>query len=156
MSPRRTIALLLGVTFALLIATSIAASFSESSSIARFPFRMICHGIPERCLVVFGSTMPVCSRCIGIYAGAIVGIGAALLLRRRLPGIVAALAVLPLAIDGVTQALGIRESTNAIRFATGFVAGAALLCWVIQSLQEKGENEANESPAGEARAGVKS
>ena len=35
----------------------------------RVPFRLFCHGIPERCFYVWGVPMPICARCTAIYAG---------------------------------------------------------------------------------------
>ncbi|MFP5246474.1 MAG: DUF2085 domain-containing protein, partial [Thermoanaerobaculia bacterium] len=35
----------------------------------RLLFRMTCHGIAERCFELFGTPMPICARCTGIYLG---------------------------------------------------------------------------------------
>ena len=39
----------------------------------RMLFRLICHGIPSRCLLLFGVPMPICARCTAIYLGLIAG-----------------------------------------------------------------------------------
>src|SRR5205814_4602373 len=35
----------------------------------RLPFHLLFHGIPERCLHLWGVPMPICARCMAIYAG---------------------------------------------------------------------------------------
>ncbi|MFN0124533.1 MAG: DUF2085 domain-containing protein, partial [Blastocatellia bacterium] len=37
-------------------------------------FSSICHQIPERSVSLFGHALPVCARCLGIYAGALFGL----------------------------------------------------------------------------------
>ena len=98
----------------------------------RLAFRMACHGIPRRCIELWGVPMPICARCVGLYAGFFTG----LLLFRVLPPIqerflkiVAVAAAIPLAIDGGTQLMLLRESTNPLRLATGIAAGLAFGVW---------------------------
>jgi uncharacterized membrane protein len=94
----------------------------------------VCHCLPSRTLTVGGHFLPVCSRCTGIYLG-IAATYVFLILRRgfkvnALPSFGISLAVaamlLPMAVDGVSSYLGLRETTNTVRFLTGLVAGAAL------------------------------
>lgn len=94
----------------------------------------VCHCLPSRTLIVGGHLLPVCSRCTGIYLG-IAATYAFLIFRRgfkvnALPSLGISLAVaamlLPMAADGLSSYLGLRETTNAVRFLTGLVAGAAL------------------------------
>ncbi len=35
----------------------------------RFPLSVVCHQLPERCLLVAGLPMPLCSRCLGVWVG---------------------------------------------------------------------------------------
>lgn len=80
--------------------------------------------------------MPVCARCIGIYGGAFLSAVMSLVRPRAGAGgshaILPILAILPVAIDGATQALGMRESTNLLRVATGAFAGVLLTWWIVQ------------------------
>jgi uncharacterized membrane protein len=78
--------------------------------------------------------MPICARCTALYGGLILGS----LLFRFLPAmrqqtarIVVAVALLPMAIDGGTQLLRLRESTNLLRVETGLPAGIAIALWVL-------------------------
>lgn len=81
-----------------------------------------CHRLPERSLFWRGRQLPVCARCTGILLGY-------LAYPLFLFGVVAAplwlaLALqLPTLVDGLTQATGRRTSTNALRLATGVLAG---------------------------------
>ena len=38
--------------------------------------------------------------------------------------------MIPVAVDGMTQYFGPRESTNAIRFVTGFIGGIGLIIFL--------------------------
>lgn len=107
----------------------------------RLLFRVMCHGIPSRCIELFGVPMPLCARCTGIYAGMLAGIllfRAVPLLRERVMRGFALAAVAPLAVDGLTQLTGLRESTNPLRIATGIVAGLAFGLWVLSAVERGG------------------
>ena len=78
MSRDTRIAALCLATLALIILTS---SVSATLAIAhgapamlRWPFKIMCHGIPHRCLTIFDTPMPICARCTGIYAGFLSGL----------------------------------------------------------------------------------
>ena len=93
----------------------------------------VCHQFAERSFFACGIQFPVCSRCTGLLvAFAIALIFCVILFGKKKAGIqqkevlfVLALSLLPLAFDGVTSYLHIRETTNAVRFATGFLVGFA-------------------------------
>lgn len=106
----------------------------------RLAFRMMCHGIESRCLTLFGVPMPICARCTAIYIGLIAGI----LLFMALPAIeeramriALYVAVVPMAVDGLTQAVHLRESTNLLRLITGFIAAIAFSCWALNEVEGK-------------------
>jgi uncharacterized membrane protein len=104
----------------------------------RLLFRMMCHGKVERCLELFSTPMPICARCVGIYGGMLLGIlafWAVPLMRERVMRWVAFAAVTPLALDGVTQLIGLRESTNDLRIATGVIAGLAFGFWILSAVE---------------------
>lgn len=114
----------------------------------RLPFRLICHGLADRCLVIRGTPMPLCARCSAIWAGLLVGAGVFAILWRSIPAVplgALGVAVLPLVVDGATQSLGLRESTNALRMLTGGVAGIAFALWALATLQKESP-DAGEPP----------
>jgi len=147
-------------------ATLCAFAIANGASMRwRLLFRLLCHGIPERCLELFGVPMPVCARCTGIYAGLLAGIAlftswrlAVGGWRKRFSGStanrrpstanrfgervmrsVAFIAAVPLAIDGLTQLAGLRESTNPLRIATGLIAGLAFGLWILSAVERRDE-----------------
>ena len=105
----------------------------------RLPFRALCHGIIARCLTLWGAPMPICARCSAIYAGLVIG---SLLFSatwkwidpRIMRGLLV-LAALPIAVDGITQAIGLRQSTNFLRLATGFPVAVMLALWLLATVQ---------------------
>ncbi len=114
------------------------------------PFRLLCHGMVERCFVLFGEPMPLCARCIGIYLGVLAAVvltvAFALLRRTPLSTTLAILLVAPLVLDGATQALGFRESTNGLRLFTGTLAGVVSSLWLLTRLEGATEKVPAESP----------
>jgi uncharacterized membrane protein len=114
----------------------------------RLAFRLMCHGIPSRCLDLFGVPMPICARCVGIYAGLLAGLIAFWLLpiaTERVMRTIAFIAVTPLAIDGLTQLARLRESTNPLRLATGIAAGLAFGMWILSAVERRGEERLSTS-----------
>jgi uncharacterized membrane protein len=112
----------------------------------RMLFRLMCHGRVERCLEIFDVPMPICARCVGIYGGMLLGIvafWAVPLLRERVMRGVAIACVVPLAVDGLTQLSGLRESTNALRVATGIVAGLAFGLWILSAVERRRETSSH-------------
>lgn len=104
----------------------------------RYLFRLFCHGIPKRCLTLWGVPMPICARCTAIYVGALAGIVAARVLpwmSERTARYVMYAAATPLGIDGLTQLTTLRESTNALRMATGLIGGIGFALWALTAVQ---------------------
>jgi uncharacterized membrane protein len=104
----------------------------------RLLFRIFCHGIPERCFVLWHVPMPICARCTAIYAGLALAIVAFFLLPRiseRVARVVLVIAIVPLGVDGLTQLVRLRESTNELRLATGLAAGIAFGLWAITAVE---------------------
>ena len=140
-------AVFLALTLAM-VGGAVAVALMGDGAVAdagRLVYRLTCHGLEHRSLHVDGSAMPICARCTGIWAGA--AIGSLLFLgggvsRPRVGMLVAVIAVLPLVIDGVSQATGLRESTNALRLATGGPAGFIWIVWALQSVV-RNENGVN-------------
>jgi len=92
--------------------------------------------------------MPICARCVGIYAGLIAGLIAFRLLpmiTEKAMRIAAFIAVTPLAIDGLTQLARLRESTNPLRLATGIAAGFAFGMWVLTAVERREEHKLSTS-----------
>ena len=94
------------------------------------PTKYLCHRIPERSFFIKGHQFPVCARCTGFYTGLVVYLIVKFFYRppydfRML--LISMVLMIPVAVDGLTQYFGPRESTNNLRFATGFVGGVGLI-----------------------------
>ncbi|MFQ6107626.1 MAG: DUF2085 domain-containing protein [Thermoplasmata archaeon] len=94
--------------------------------------KLICHARPERSFSFRGRRLPICSRCTGFYLFLAIGLTLAPLL---VPAgglsytvllFATLIAVGPLAVDGMTQLIGWRESNNYLRFLTGSLAGTLI------------------------------
>jgi uncharacterized membrane protein len=87
-----------------------------------------CHRIRERSFSIDGRQFHICARCTGIVAGLM---ASPLFFPWRtsvLPWFILFFSVLCL--DGITQFIGWRESTNTMRFGTGFlvaISGTSVL-----------------------------
>ncbi|HXH93103.1 MAG TPA: DUF2085 domain-containing protein [Thermoanaerobaculia bacterium] len=124
-----------------ILAASIActAAIANGASMRwRLLFRLFCHGIPERCLYLWNTPMPICARCTAIY----VGLALSALLFRILPRMkeqtaryILYGAVLPMAIDGLTQLVHLRLSSNPLRIETGLLAGLAFGVWALSAIE---------------------
>ncbi len=139
----RIVAAVLAFISAATVGTSALCTWAIASGASmqwRLLFRVFCHGMPERSFHFAGVPMPICARCVAIYAGLAVGI----VIFRAIPVLTEAaarrvlfIAVLPLAIDGLTQLAGLRESTNFIRLETGLLTGAAFAFWALTAVEKR-------------------
>jgi len=104
----------------------------------RLAFRLFCHGIPERCVSLWGVPMPICARCTAIYIGLAASLVVFVLLPRMsefAARVILMIAVTPLAVDGLTQLVRLRQSTNGLRMATGLATGIAFGLWAITAVE---------------------
>lgn len=96
-------------------------------------YQLTCHQLPERAHFIFGYQMAFCARNTAIYTTAFfVGLAYAGF-QRKVPPLdwrVYVLLCVPMALDGLTQLFGWRESTAALRTVTGALFGAASV-WFI-------------------------
>jgi len=86
----------------------------------------------------------VCARCSGLYLGVVLGLPLTLALALAVPfllhlgdvltDIVCLGVALPTLIDWSTQRLALRESTNRLRFTSAFLAGFALVLYLLAAV----------------------
>ncbi len=110
---------------------SLDGSMRGSTALVYLFFKPICHQQPERCFWLAGIALPVCARCLGVYLGAAWGIIAWGLVRgprcTKVPGeIWIGLGLMPLALDGLLNAVCLINTPSLARAGTGFLAGATL------------------------------
>ena len=95
--------------------------------------KYICHRMPERSFFIKGHQFPVCARCTGFYTGLIVFLiwNYFFKLNNDIATLlISMILMIPVAIDGITQYFGPRESTNTLRFITGFIGGIGLIIFL--------------------------
>jgi uncharacterized membrane protein len=97
-----------------------------------FVFSAICHQEEDRCLHLMGEPFAACSRCTFMYIGVLASsIAYPLVGWPRRPRVLYLFIVAaPLILDGGTQLLGLRESTNTIRALTGFLFGSGIAFYI--------------------------
>lgn len=135
------VAATLGAISTAILSASLACTWAIAHGASmrwRTLFRLFCHGMPERCFHLWGVPMPICTRCTAIYVGLALAIAAFALLPRlteRGARFLLLAAVVPLGVDGLTQLVRLRESTNGLRSATGLIAGIAFGLWAITAVE---------------------
>ena len=133
----------LGAIAGMIAAGSLLCTFAIAEGASpqwRLLFRLFCHGMPERSLTLFGEAMPICARCFGIYAGLLVGLVAFLSwprIEERAARLLTLAMALPITLDGVTQAAGLRTSTNTLRIATGLAVAIAFAIWALAAVEQR-------------------
>lgn len=99
---------------------------------------LVCHQMPERTLQIGGRLLFVCARDTGMYLGLFVGLSLLCMRRKDAsgpPNLYVTLAmILPMMVDGTTQAIGLRTSTNQLRVITGLLFGTAISPFLVYLL----------------------
>jgi uncharacterized membrane protein len=116
-----------------------AAGHSYLSTPIYFSYQFICHQQADRSFHVLGEQMAFCARDLAIFAGA-VGVALIYAMLRRWGHVnssgswLLALAVIPIAVDGITQMIGMRESTAYLRVLTGLIFSAGIGWYLLPRL----------------------
>jgi uncharacterized membrane protein len=97
-------------------------------------FALVCHQRPERSFWIFGGTVAVCSRCLGIYLGAALGLVFRTSRTIALRLLLAASAVN--LFDAGTEFTGLHGNWLAVRFALGLAVGASAALLVSSSIHD--------------------
>lgn len=84
-----------------------------------------CHQQADRSFFINENQMPFCARDLGLLAGAALGLASFILLGRRVSWTWLLFLLVPMAVDGVLQAITDYESNNLLRLMTGAAAGFA-------------------------------
>jgi uncharacterized membrane protein len=150
-TPARLTAALLALAVGIVPVAALAvtaARVAGAPAWVEIPFRLVCHGIDSRSLEIAGVAMPICARCFAMYAGGLAGIAAffALRLRGPIPLLWLLVALAPMALDGLSQATGLRESSNVLRVVTGLAAGTVAMIWLLSRVEESSRRQAAGGP----------
>jgi uncharacterized membrane protein len=102
----------------------------------------VCDQVPSHSYYVFGHQVCLCERCLAIYCTLLIA-GLALAVLPRLRGKVRPLdwrlwllLIVPMAIDGLTQLVGWRESDLLLRTLTGFLFGLGGAWFIYPRIEE--------------------
>jgi len=99
-------------------------------------FHLSCHQLPERSFFIFGKALPVCSRCTGLYLGALFGVLIYPIKKFVASKKLLLIASTPIGLDGLGQLVGLWASTNLLRFTTGAFFGMVVVLFILPDLME--------------------
>ena len=117
-------------------------TFFGLDSLARPLFHalnLICGQIPSHSFYIEGHQVGLCVHCLAIYSSLFVSGLLFTMSKKRMRGIpwwLCALLALPLAYDGFSQLLGLRESTWEIRLITGILFGLGAAWFAFPALHK--------------------
>ena len=109
-------------------------------------FALVCHQQPQRSFVLFGGSVAVCARCLGIYLGAAAGLMVRVSRRVAWRWLIAAVAIN--LVDWLAEFAGVHGNWMGARFALGLLLGAVAAMMIATA--EKTRTPAKE-PWGAAR-----
>ena len=101
-----------------------ARPFGPAWALLPARWALVYHHDPKKSFHWGDRQFPLCARCTGIMAGYPIGFLLVLLLNATNAWVIGFCLNVPLYIDGILQANGIRESTNWRRLVTGMLSGA--------------------------------
>jgi len=86
-------------------------------------FALVCHQQPERSFVLFGASVAVCARCLGIYLGAAAGLLMRISRRAAWRWLMVTAAIT--LVDWAAELTGIHGNWIGLRFTLGLALGMA-------------------------------
>jgi uncharacterized membrane protein len=86
-------------------------------------FALVCHQRPDRSFWIFGGSVAICSRCLGIYLG--VAIGLLLQTKRNMASRLLLAAAALNFLDATSELAGLHGNWLGARFALGLALGAS-------------------------------
>ncbi len=138
MKTDKLIIILLALWWVLVIGAPFLAYLeSPVSGILYYFFSINCHQIPERSFFLFGKQLPICIRCTAIQLSftmsALIYIFS--VEKREIPSKwYMIFALIPVALDGLTQMAGIRNSSVLMRIITGSIVGAVFAWYFVPGI----------------------
>lgn len=112
--------------------------FTGLSGVFHSFFGLICHQLPGHSFHLAGEQMALCQRCTAMYvASFLVGIAYVFIRNRLDPLGFRGLLLLsaPMAVDGLTQLFGLRESTWELRLITGSLFAFGVMWFALPRLE---------------------
>ena len=121
------------------------AQHSTFIKIYYFLFKFICHQKSDRSYFLWGTQLPVCARCLGIYGGLVVGLVIYpffnKLTEHKVPKLKLSLIfILPILMDGIAQSLGLYTSSNIFRTIIGIWFSVGIIFFLLPVLNDIKKN----------------
>ncbi len=107
-------------------------------------FALVCHQQPERSFFLFGGSVAVCARCLGIYLGSALGL--LLPVSQKLAWRCLLAAGSFNLIDWLAELFGLHGNWTLTRFALGFAVGITAAMLVAASLYPRSDCASNVAP----------
>jgi uncharacterized membrane protein len=123
----------------LLAPVLMASGITGPSNLIYSGYRFACHQLPSRSYFIFGHQMAFCHRDTAIYLSLFLAVIVFGFVRHRvkpLPWQVYVAFIIPMAIDGITQLLGLRTSNWQLRTLTGVLFGVGSAWLALPYLEE--------------------
>jgi uncharacterized membrane protein len=116
-----------------------AKGYTDLANIIYSAYRFACHQLPSRSYFIMGQQVAYCHRDAAIYSALFLAIILFGFVRRRLkplPLVGYAALIAPMAVDGVTQLVGLRVSNWQLRTITGALFGLGSAWLALPYLEE--------------------
>ncbi len=130
-----------------LLEASDLPAFSLAGQAIFFAYRATCHQLPGRSFFILGHQVAWCERDVAIWGSFLAAgliFGAVRTWLRPLDLRLYLLLCVPMALDGVTQLFGWRESTWELRTITGTLFGLAS-AWLVLPILQRGMDDVRRS-----------
>ncbi len=106
-----------------------------------------CHQIANRSFFLNGNQMPFCARDVGLFAGFPIALAVLSFRRLVVNPVLVLIGLVPIGIDGGLQLVTSYESNNALRLATGIIAGITFSILIAQFVFAVQEDRRKATPA---------
>ena len=113
------------IVFAPLLPVPLAAAAYLAGS-------LVCHQLPDRSFHIGAAQLPVCARCVGLYAGFLASFLITFPVRRARLALLAG--AIPTAVTVASEWLGIWQPSNLARALAGVSLGAAVAFVVVDAV----------------------
>jgi len=105
-------------------------------------YSTVCHQESVKCISIGGTNMLVCSRCAGIYTGALIaGLFSLLVTLPEINKKILILSTIPLTMDVFFTFTGVYSYSKSIAFSTGLAFGSIIYLLIISELENLFSNK---------------